>query len=112
MTAPEETPVTRNLDRAKYRITIGTAMNTLPAAKRVNSVSPKWVSPTATVHKSLFFRSRFGRMKSLHGHANCVNAVYTIIGLASGNVILVKILKLLAPSILAASYMVLEMVSK
>ena len=30
-------------------MTIGTAMKTEPAAKRVNSVSPRFVSPTATV---------------------------------------------------------------
>lgn len=75
-TAPAETPITRNLERQKYKITIGTAINTDPAAKRVNSVSSRDVSPTATVHMSLFLSSIFGRIKSLQGHANCVNAVY------------------------------------
>ena len=74
-TAPADTPVTRNLDNAKYRITIGTAMKIAPAANLVNSVSSRCISPTATVHMSLFFNKRFGRIKSLHGHANCVSAV-------------------------------------
>lgn len=62
-------------------------MNTAPAAKRANSVSCKDMSPTATVHKSLFFNKSFGKMKSLHGHANCVSNVYTKIGLDNGTVI-------------------------
>lgn len=82
---------------------MGTAMNTAPAAKRANSVSGKDMSPTATVHKSLFFNKSFGKMKSLHGHANCVSNVYTKIGLDNGTVIVQKMRILLAPSMRAAS---------
>ena len=102
-TAPAETPVTRKLDNAKYRITIGTAIKTDPAANLVNCVSSRCISPTATVHRSLFFNNRLGRIKSLQGHANCVSAVYTMIGLDSGKVTLQNTLILVAPSILAAS---------
>ena len=102
-TAPSETPATRNLDNEKYSITIGTAINIAPAANRENSVSPRCVRPTATVHRFLFLRSMFGRMKSLQGHANEVRAVYTRIGLESGIVTFQKIVGLDAPSILAAS---------
>ena len=61
------------------------------------------ISPTATVYKSLFFKSSCGRIKSLHGHTKDESKVYTIIGAASGKVIFIKILKFEAPSILAAS---------
>lgn len=48
-TAPAAIPFTISLTRKKYNSTIGTAINTLPAAKRANSVSSKLISPTATV---------------------------------------------------------------
>ena len=102
-TAPEDNPCTKNLDRQKYNKIIGTPIKIDPAANLVNFVSSSDIRPTATVHRSLFFRRRLGRIKSLHGHANCVSIVYTIIGFYSGSVICQKILGLLAPSILAAS---------
>ena len=49
LTAPAVSPLTIYLTRKKYRTTIGTATNTEPAAKRANSVSPRLISPTATV---------------------------------------------------------------
>ena len=74
-----------------------------PAANLVNFVSSRCINPTATVHKSLFFSNKFGRIKSLHGQANCVSMVYTSIGLLSGNTTCKKMRPLLAPSIRAAS---------
>ena len=50
--------------------------------------------------------SSFGSRQSLQGQANCVSAVYTSIGFESGRVIFVKICSWLAPSMVAASWMV------
>ena len=61
-TAPETMPLIRYLARNRYKITIGTAMKMEPAAKRENSVSPRLISPTATVHLSLVFSRSLGRM--------------------------------------------------
>ena len=102
-TAPAARPLIIYLESKKYSITIGTAINTDPAAKRANSVSGKDIKPTATVHLSRSLRSNLGNMKSLQGHANCVKRVYTIMGLERGKVILQKICRLFAPSIRAAS---------
>lgn len=48
-TAPAVIPPTRNFIRQKYRMTMGTAINTAPAANLENSVSPRLIRPTATV---------------------------------------------------------------
>lgn len=105
-------PLTRNLDRKKYKMMMGTAMKIEPAAKRANSVSPRFIRPTATVYRSFCFRSSLGRMKSLQGQTNWESSVYTIIGPDSGRVIFVNTWKLVAPSILAASSIVWGIVSK
>ena len=110
-TAPADNPSTRNLERQKYKIIIGTPIKMEPAANLVNLVSSKDINPTATVHRFLSLSKSFGNIKSLHGHANCVSIVYTSIGLDNGNVICANILPLLAPSIRAASYMELLMQS-
>ena len=75
LTAPAERPLIIYLESRKYKMTIGTAINTEPAAKRANSVSGRDISPTATVHRSLSLSKSLGRMKSLHGQANCVKRV-------------------------------------
>ena len=49
-TAPAVRPLTICFTRKKYRITMGTAMNTLPAANREKCVSGMEYNPTATVH--------------------------------------------------------------
>ena len=69
----------------------------------INQLKNNRPSPTATVHRSRFFNSKFGRMKSLQGQAKEVSAVYTSIGLDNGIVTFQKITGLEAPSILAAS---------
>ena len=100
------------LTRQKYNTIIGIAIIIEPAAKRANCVSSSDISPTATVYKSWSMSNIFGRMKSLHGHANDVSAVYTSIGLESGRINFINTVKLEAPSILAASSMEYGMVSK
>lgn len=49
LTAPDAMPSTISFTRQKYSKTIGTAINTLPAANLANSVSSRLISPTATV---------------------------------------------------------------
>ena len=82
---------------------IGIAIKIDPAANLENSVSPRDISPTATVYKFLSTNSIFGRMKSDHGQVNAVSAVYTSIGFAIGRINFTKTVKLDAPSIRAAS---------
>ena len=100
------------LTRQKYNTIMGIAIMIEPAAKRENCVSSSDMSPTATVYKSWSMSSILGRMKSLHGHANDVSAVYTSMGLESGRINFINTVKLEAPSILAASSMEYGMVSK
>lgn len=54
---------------------MGTAMKMEPAAKRANSVSSRYMSPTATVQLSIVGSSSCGRMKSDHGQVKDVSAV-------------------------------------
>lgn len=68
-------PLTMYLTRQKYKTTMGTPIKMEPAAKRENSVSSRYISPTATVHLSMVGSSSCGRMKSLHGHVKEVRAV-------------------------------------
>ena len=71
-------------------MTIGTAINTLPAANRANSVSSRLISPTATVYRSFSLSRSFGRIKSLHGQVKEESAVYTMIGFDNGRLIFVN----------------------
>ncbi len=111
-TAPAVIPLMRYLARNRYRITMGTAIKMEPAAKRENSVSPRLIRPTATVHVSLVFSSSLGRIKSLQGQVKEVSAVYTIMGMERGIWIFQNTWKLVAPSSRAASSSVLGMESK
>ena len=74
-TAPAEMLSTRFFTSAKYRIIIGTAIKTLPAANLANSVSSRLISPTATVYRFFSFNRSFGSMKSLQGQVKEVKAV-------------------------------------
>ncbi|MOA09384.1 hypothetical protein D3C78_1292070 [compost metagenome] len=59
--------------------------------------------PTATVQFGFERRINLAKIKSTHGPTNCKRARYVRIGLDNGSIIDVNILKLLAPSIRAAS---------
>ena len=75
------------MTRQKYNTTMGTPMKMEPDAKRANSVSSRYMSPTATVQLSMVGNNSLGRMKSLHGQVKDVSAAYTKIGLDRGKMI-------------------------
>ena len=102
----------------KKRIAIGIEIRTAPAAKLVYqlsmySFSNIFQSPIAIVYWSEFARQiTFAKMKSSHGAIKDVSTVYTMMGLLSGSVILLKICHLVHPSKSAASSIATGIVSK
>ena len=93
-------------------------ISTAPAAKLVYqlsmySFSSIFHSPIAMVYWSELARQiTFAKMKSSHGAMKEVKTVYTMIGLLSGRVILLKICHLVQPSNSAASSIAVGIVSK
>ena len=98
----------------RKKITNGMAIINDPAAKLVNSFflsDTKLHNPNASVCLSALLNTIFGKMKSIHGPVKLEIPRNVMIGFVIGRIIVPKILKWPAPSILAASSRFFETVS-
>ena len=89
----------------RKKITNGIQITKEPAAKFVNSFflsETKENKPNASVCFSGLLKTNFGKIKSIHGPVKLEIPRNVIIGFVTGRMIVPKILKWLAQSILAA----------